>query len=270
MLSNSKQLQLPLQFEMYRHQLEMSALSAVIIKPQCRFSSLIESKLSGFPYLPKYKSYPKDIYGNYMNLLAQINLSEFTICDSFPNKGLLQFFITTSPLICENEIHEDIYQHFFKVRYYHDIYSDKELVHDFSFLPIDNKLHFPIKSEMSLQYSSIVEPVSATDYRLAQYLQISQNGQLLIAEDGRPFKDHYIERFLGAEHKIGGYPYFVHHDPRQTSPFLRKYDTLLLQIVSNDEQGIMWGDCGILKFFINKEKLEQKDFSDIYFLAEQY
>ena len=42
-------------------------------------STLIESKLSGFPYLPKQKSYPKDIHGNYMNLLAQINFSELQI-----------------------------------------------------------------------------------------------------------------------------------------------------------------------------------------------
>lgn len=270
MLDISKQLQLPLQFEMYRNQLELSALSAVVIKPQKRFSTLVESKLSGFPYLPKHSSYPKDIHGNYMHLLAQINLSELTITDPFPKEGILQFFITNLPSISVNEIHEDIYQHFFRVRYYPNLCSNNELVHDFSFLTFDVHSTFPIKNEMSIQYSSIIEPVSATDYRLEQYLQMSHNGQLFIAEDGRSIEEHYIESFLGAEQKVGGYPYFIHYDPRKASPFLRKYDTLLLQIVSDDAHGIMWGDSGILKFFINKEKLKQRDFSDIYFFAEQY
>lgn len=270
MLDNSKQLKLPLQFEMFRNELELSSLAAVIIKPQHRYSTLFESKFSGFPYLPKNSSYPKDVHGEYMSLLAQINLSECTICDSFPKKGILQFFISNSPLIMKNEVYEDIYQHYFKVRYYADLYSDKELVHDFSFLSPNLNATFPIKNEMTLQYSSIVEPVSATDYRLEQFLKLPHINEILMAEDGRSFEEHYIERFLGAEHKVGGYPYFIHRDPRKASHFLRKYDTLLLQIVTNDAHGIMWGDCGILKFFINKDKLQQKDFSDIYFLAEQY
>ncbi|WP_449443775.1 DUF1963 domain-containing protein [Ureibacillus acetophenoni] len=51
---------------------------------------------------------------------------------------------------------------------------------------------------------------------------------------------------------------------------MRRFDTLLLQIISNDEENIMWGDSGIIKFFINKQKLLNLDFSDIYFIAEQY
>ncbi|RKJ62569.1 DUF1963 domain-containing protein, partial [Butyricicoccus sp. 1XD8-22] len=59
-------------------------------------------------------------------------------------------------------------------------------------------------------------------------------------------------------------------DTRKNSPFLRRFDTLLLQIVSNDEQNIMWGDSGVIKFFINQQKLINLDFSEIYFVTEQY
>ena len=114
--------------------------------------------------------------------------------------------------------------------------------------------NFPINKELKLQFSTMIEPVSATDYRLSHYF----NPSLLkehISIDGRTFYDLYLEKFLSAEHKIGGYSYFIEKDFRENYVALQHYDTLLLQIVSNDEQGIMWGDSGVISFFINAKKL---------------
>ena len=74
-------------------------------------------------------------------------------------------------------------------------------------------------------------------------------------------------------HRIGGYPCFEQCDPRDAEPALRVYDTLLLQIVSHtftDDNGkdtdlIMFGDEGSCQFFIPREKLRQRDFSDVMF-----
>ncbi len=76
------------------------------------------------------------------------------------------------------------------------------------------------------------------------------------------------ETYLFPQHNVSGQPYFTQYDPRENEPRLKKYDTVLLQIVSQqgDEKDlIMIGDCGVLNFFIPKENLKRKDFSDILY-----
>ena len=80
------------------------------------------------------------------------------------------------------------------------------------------------------------------------------------------------DEISGCGNKIGGYPYFAQSDPREYDG-LDVYDTLLLQIDSMDdyENGyIMWGDCGVCNFFINKDKLKNLDFSDVLYNWDCY
>ena len=84
--------------------------------------------------------------------------------------------------------------------------------------------------------------------------------------------DFICEQNAYAGHRIGGYPCFEQYDPREELN-LEKYDTLLLQIVShihpNNNGGedtlIMFGDLGGCQFFIPKDKLIARDFSDVMF-----
>lgn len=266
MLEFSNHLPLPTMLEGIRKSLELSLLQSFNITPQYRKTSLTKSKFSGFPYLPKLWSFPKDLDGNPMIFLAQINFSECQSFPPFPRKGILQFFVSKS-LTCY-VINEDIFQHYFKVRYFPTILPEEEIITNFADFPICPSVEHPIQNEMAISFKKKLEPVSAMDYRIKNY--INEEEFQLQLEDGRTLEEYYFENFLGAEHKIGGYPYFIHKDSRKDSNLLKRYDTLLLQIVSDDEQGIMWGDSGIIKFFINKEKLSQGDFTDIYFHAEQY
>ena len=65
----------------------------------------------------------------------------------------------------------------------------------------------------------------------------------------------------GAEHRIGGYPYFTQQDPREEdSPFTE----LLLQMDS-DADHIMWGTMGVANFFIRKEDLKEKNFEEVLY-----
>ncbi|TQE90415.1 DUF1963 domain-containing protein [Ureibacillus terrenus] len=263
-LDFSHSLSLPSQFEGIRTRLEASTLRAINIIPKIQRTQLTDSKFSGYPYLPKIMNYPKDIDGNYLIFLAQINFEQVQSFYPFPSSGILQFFI--SPSLLTYQMSEGIFQHYFKVRYFPKILPEEELITDFPFLKSFS--YSPIKNQMALRFLNKIEPVSAMDYRLKQYIShLDLTKQL---PDGRTLEEHYFEHFLGAEHKIGGYPYFIHHDMRSNSKLLKRYDTLLLQIVSDDEQNIMWGDSGIIKFFINSKKLAQGDFSDIYLQAEQY
>lgn len=266
-----RHLELPHQLESFRNKLESSILSTSLIIPYHRMTSLTESKFSGIPYLPKIQNYPKDPEGNYMYLLAQINFADVCLTAPFPKQGILQIFISEHLCIPDNQVNESIFQQHYKIRYYATELPNDELITDFSFLnTVPNKIYPLISNEMALRFINSVEPVSATDYRLESYLEKPLSKFGMISEDDRTLEDIYLEKYLAAEHKIGGYPYFIINDKRKDSSLLRKYDTLLLQIVSNDDQGIMYGDSGVLKFFINRQNLMALDFSDIYFHGEQY
>lgn len=262
----ARPLNVPKEFENFRDHLQNSAAKTALIHPVPRQPKIHESKLAGFPYLPHNETHPKDYYGNYMVFLAQTNFSEIHLGTPFPTHGLLQFFISQH---CYRLAQWGSTKGLFQVRYYPKLTNEEKLISDFSYLESVDTTDFPITEEHGIEFSTVIEPVSATDYRLTHYFN-----PLLLQErvpmDGRTFSDLYLEKFLSAEHKIGGYPYFIGEDFRKSSSHFQHYDTLLLQIVSNDAQGIMWGDSGIISFFINSKKLQLLDFSDIYFYMEDY
>jgi len=263
-------LHLPVELESIRSSVEKSLLPLNKILPFPKSTSMIDSKFSGSAYLPINYSYPKDVNGHTMALLAQINFSQIQKVEPFPKEGILQFFISPSIFQSNLAVEEQYFQHYFKIRYYPEILTTAGLNNTSQHLVHFDNQPFPIGEEMALSFTSEYEPVSAMDYRIDTFLEKPLAHYKEAPTNGRSVEDIYIEHFLGAEHKIGGYPYFIYEDTRKNSPFLRRFDTLLLQIVSNDAQKIMWGDTGLIKFFINKQKLMNLDFSDIYFLAEQY
>ncbi len=263
-------LNLPIELEIFRPNIESSMLPLYKLYPYKGKISLVDSKFSGQPYIPLNFSYPKDLNGQEMKLLAQINFAQFSTILPFPKEGILQFFISPTIYQTRYSVEEHIFQHYFKVRYYPNLPTLDTLTCDPTPEDSTNQEGFPIGEEMAITYIPLMEPVSAMDYRIEEYLfhPLAHNFSTIIND--RSFEDIYVEHFLGADHKIGGYPYFIHKDTRKNSHFLKRFDTLLLQIVSNDSQNIMLGDSGIIKFFINQHKLLNLDFSDIYLIAEQY
>ena len=267
-MRTDKSIYLPRELECFRNEIESSVVSSLWFTPTEGNPSLTDSKFAGYPYLPKSHLHPKDSNGEYMPLLAQINFAQFPHEPQFPKKGLLQFFLShrfNQPLEKKVEL---LFQQDFKVRFFSTILEEHQLVHDFSHLNIDSK--FPIQKEMKLEFHQQREPVSASDYRREKLLQSSILENKFMSNDERTFEEIYFEKFLAAEHKLGGYPYFIEYDTRRDSAFVKKFDTLLFQIVSNDEQGIMYGDSGIIKFFINQQDLKNLDFSTVYLIAEQF
>lgn len=256
---------LPKELEPLRYEIEESLLSAIAISPVKRSTSLTESKFAGEPYLPYYQTVPKDITGESMRLLAQINFAEIPPIQDFPTQGILQFFISSNIFANAAHYKEDIFQQFYKIRFYPTVEIELAMPAHDNVLPMANDW-FPIHQELALQFHYTQEPVSALDYRAVHHLPS------LIATQNYDVNLHeiYLQHFLGAGAKIGGYAYFLAEDIRHESQLLQRYDVLLLQIDSNDEFGIMWADSGVGKFFINREKLLQQDFSDILFQWEHY
>ena len=264
----AKSILLPTQLEHFRTALQPSAIEYMKINISSTAPSLINSKLGGMPYLPEGAIHPRDERVEYMLLLAQVNFSEGLFPAPFPTKGLLQFFI--SPFAYEQALKTGgilTTTHFY-VNYYRTL-TTEDSVTDFTYLQHTSTHLFPLKRESPLSFSKKVEPVSATDYRLKQFIS-HESMEAFTNLEHQPFQDVYLQYFSSADMKIGGYPYFIGEDIRGNNPALRTYDTLLLQIISDDELGIMWGDSGVLKFFINRKKLERLDFSDILLFTEDY
>ena len=266
MIEKSISLSRPL--ESLRTVLEPSVVEYMKMNVSTKAASVINSKLGGMPYLPKGMAHPRDEKAEYMLLLAQVNFSEGFFPSPFPTKGLLQFFISPSAYEQTLKTGSILTTNYFHVRYYPTI-ETKNLITDFSYLQHAQTDRLPLKNELLVSFSKEIEPVSATDYRLTHFIPPKLMEQFTKTEH-QLFPEIYLHYFSGADMKTGGYPYFIGEDIRKNDSSLQTYDTLLLQILSDDELDIMWGDCGALKFFINRDQLEQLDFSDVLLFTEDY
>lgn len=64
---------------------------------------------------------------------------------------------------------------------------------------------------------------------------------------------------------MGDILFFTQEDPRGNEKSYAEHEILLLQIDSEDEKGIMWGDSGVANFFISKEDLLNLNFSNVIY-----
>ncbi len=231
---------------------------------------LIDSKIGGYPYIKG--DVPKDKDGNDMFCLAQLNLSELPNNNIYPRKGLLQFWISR----------DDIYGIDFddatnssghRVIYYQDIdesitLSDVKEIYQFSdetdeYLPIYEK---PFK-DRAISFELTKESINTTCYEyeelIVEYYNKYVDEKIEKSYDLSDEISEYIwEELDSSGHKIGGHPYFTQNDVRE---YNKEYRILLLQIDSDDDFDMMWGDSGICNFFITKEQLEKKDFSRVLY-----
>ena len=259
--------------------------------------SITDSKLGGYPYLPKDFTYPVSSKGHPLKLLAQLNFSQLPALVDFPSSGILQFYVLPNCDVGlpgrENLSNQDS----FRVIYHKDIAPNECMKYFPKIELIDDGYGawFPFEGEFaiigSVQDSFITSATYEFDKKLAEFCE---------KNDMKSFYELYSTPWYGADktmskaeykefdkkkhelcdiiypifadetHRISGYPYFTQEDPRFYDASLRKYDTLLLQIASEYGNGpntdeIMWGDAGIANFFINKENLKNLNFADVIY-----
>lgn len=80
--------------------------------------------------------------------------------------------------------------------------------------------------------------------------------------------DYIINELSNTEHWLLGYPFFTQNDPRDYAEKYRYYDTMLFQMDSDycdNMDYVLWGDCGVVNFFINSEYLKSKNFSRVLY-----
>jgi len=262
----NKELQLPVELEPYRADIESTIKPYIKIETVEAEAKLHSSKFGGYPYLPIGAEHPLDLYGNPMLLLAQINYEEMPRLDDMPAKGMLQFFITATSDkddIYGADFDEPTNQENFRVVYHKEVVTDElKLVTNFSYLEKMNYDYslFPVPEERLLKFELDYEPVSTADYRF-EYL-FDEESDLTDDDD---LIDKYVDELDVDGHKVGGYAYFTQDDPRGHNDELKEYEMLLLQIDTDGEAEIMFGDSGIANFFIKREDLKNLNFTNVMY-----
>lgn len=235
--------------------------------------TLEQSKIGGVPFLKSLDDIPVDIKEAPMMLLAQINLSELPEGQTvFPsNKGMLQFWISgndegygmgiesledtkNSKLIFIEDVTttltlDEIQSHFSKF--------------EFEETPISGGA-FKISYSLGKQY------LSPADYRFQEiavpiWNEVNPDMEIESIFDGYDGAVEAIYETLLPEqpiHQLGGYPYFAQEDPREFEEELKVYNQLVLQIDSEEKDGIeiAWGDAGTANVLMKSEDLKAMNF----------
>ncbi len=257
-LNNGFKLELPAELENYRDQFEKSIKPFIKITTRRGKTLAWESKFGGNPYLPLGYAYPQDLQGNPMRLLAQINFAELPDIGVFPGQGILQFYISPNDDVCGLNFDQPTDQGNFRVIYLPEVIKDySKIMTDFSFLS-ENDDYFPIGAEGGLQFEVKHAPVGTNDFQFEKFLNAAPHNFF----DDQTW-DWYHDHYSSTGHKMAGYAYFTQSDPRESD--YADYDLLLLQIDTDDELNIMWGDCGVANFFIKAADLKRLDFTKVLY-----
>lgn len=236
---------------------------------------LLDSKVGGLPYWDPALPYPTDSQGNKMTLLAQLNFAQLETEDPLPRAGMLQFFIGQDDVF-GMDFDEPDRQKDFRVVYHPE--PDPALTLE-QIRALDLPTHVeadcctPVFQEAVFTAEKTVGYMGPEDGRFDALFR-----EVVRAVTGEDIGEQNAYQYLGdadcrclndqlnnTGHRLLGYPFFTQYDPREPdSP----YDTLLFQLDSDmiDRKDlVLWGDCGVGNFFINREDLLRRDFSRILY-----
>ncbi|MBC1572792.1 DUF1963 domain-containing protein [Listeria sp. FSL L7-1426] len=235
--------------------------------------SLVESKVGGRGYLPKEQGYPVNEEGKALSFLAQINFAEMPKMEDYPESGLLAFYVNYQSDLYGLDFDDQAEQNGFRVFFFEDLerVSMTAEEQDVYFEGIDKSdLYTVVKGEYKIA-GRVTKELLMNDI-----LEFEK-------EFGSGFYDVMEQIFGDDEEKanelfdlatyssqIGGFPFFTQEDPRIRTEN-SYHDTLLFQLDSeySEEPGceinIMWGMSGVGNFFINKQDLINRDFSNVIF-----
>lgn len=237
---------------------------------------ITDSKVMGLPYIPKGAQIPQTANGDKMMMIAQINCDDLQGLADFPQKGILQFFVLNDEdgllgLDFDNQTVQDS----FRVIYHEKIeefYDENELKNIYnpynfeeSYITNNNESY-----KMNFELTSEKERFEDMFYHIFRKI-CKEKGLKQTQEDWLYRKllnfMQYSENYYS---QCDGFAFFTQDDPREYNEEYKKFDTVLFQLNSEfDENTRNWkvciGDAGVINFFINRENLKKKDFSEILY-----
>ncbi|PNK59897.1 YwqG family protein [Psychrobacter sp. FDAARGOS_221] len=256
--------------------------------------SLTDSKIGGLGYLPEDKAYPYTDAGNPLSLLIQINFEQLAdnidvgqLAHPLPTSGILQIYIDATDDVYgadyDNPTPSDAYQ----VRFWKDISAPvntqalreaklaiQGYISDDEYYP-----PFDVHQEIALKFVPQTQSCSPSCIDFSYYLKTIDDSaqeteffdylESLGIEDIDDIHDVYNEIANAQGHQLLGYPYFTQTDPRTFDDAIQQH-ILLLQIDTDDDFNISWGDCGVAHFFITPKALANEDFSGLIYHWDCY
>ena len=238
---------------------------------------ITDSKIEGIPYIPVGRKIPTNSKGQQFMFLAQINCEDLKGLEDFPQEGILQFWVLGEDLL-GLDFDDYTNRDGFDVIYYEkieDYYSEDEFKEMYNPYKFDLKyMETLIASEPCKMKFSLEKQKESFNYELLDNLfkEVLEEESLgfnekdkLYEEVEKLYDDEFYEEIVGT--KCNGFPYFTQWEPRDDKQ-MKEYDTSLFQIDSGKE--VMIGDSGVMHFFINREKLKNKDFSDVFYHWDCY
>lgn len=239
--------------------------------------SITDSKFGGIPYIANDSDIPKDSNDTQLALLAQINCTKLPENDLYPKEGLVQFWISRNENFGLNN-RED-----YRVKYIKetkDGITNEDVLNKYNLPNEDNDEEYsPFNKKntsFALKFKKGMSTITSNDFQFEELalqtireLFPNENVKDLYDDLEREVFNTLFKAFTGVNHAIGAYPTFTQWDPRNPDE-PNAYGITLLQVDSQWESDpnssqIMWGDCGVANFFINKEKLENLEFEDVLF-----
>lgn len=254
------------------------------------FVPTLTSKIGGIGYLPIGESYPTNA-GKPLVMLAQLNFEQISqstdtakLPHRLPQKGILQIYIDSQDDCYGQNFDDKLPNDLYQVRFWQDttlpINTDElnQISEQLKALDIDI-LPFNFKNQHPMQFNLDTQSCSTNCYEYNHFSQkidelkdcdicdyLEENLQM---DDPYECLDTYDELAGFGKHQIFGYPNFTQTDPREYNKNLQKH-ILLLQIESDSNNDIMWGDCGVANFFIHPDDLKNEDFSKLIYNWDCY
>lgn len=237
---------------------------------------LLDSKVGGLPYWDPALPYPTDSQGNKMTLLAQLNFAQLGTEAPLPRAGMLQFFIGQDDEFGIDFDQPDRQKNFRVV--YHPEPDPALTLEQIQALElpthVEADLCTPVIREAAFTAEKTVGYMGPGDCRFEALFR--EAVRAVTGEDigekneyqyfDKADRDYFYDQLSAAGHRLLGYPFFTQYDPREPEG---PYDTLLFQLDSDMAEDrkdlVLWGDCGVGNFFINREDLLCRDFSRILY-----
>jgi uncharacterized protein YwqG len=253
-----------------------------------------QSKIGGYPYLPKGATSPvltrgkNDAYYHTTMMLLQINLQEIAHIPGFPTRGMMQFFTTSEPEGYEDGKGDT------KLVYYPEVIENTDLLEtDFSSLP--PKFYTPYAGQQYAPDEGVTIKFVTIDFSLT-VSSYAFNSDIKALFDDEVDEDlwkrmqdafaEYLENELKISYhtwwkkqsikkpprviQIGGNVYqFFNEDPRVIDDKGVVYDRLLIEYECTEDDtkyGLpLKGYDAVPQFFMNSEDLKALDFSHYFY-----
>lgn len=248
---------------------KVTALPLVYFDLEDEKPSILSSKIGGAFYVPEELELPTAKDGSSLHLLAQINFGEIPSLEDFPKQGLLQIFICPDDLYgCDFDNMSS--QENWRICYIENLPSADQIDESRIFNPtIGKDMYMPFDegTEYKLNPVKTTQGISVFDYRFEDAIlkycaEIVPSDSPLSEIDDEVYDELYDKADMYAC-QLGGYPTFTQYDPRGYTNSENMPDVLLFQL--DTVKDIMWGDSGVANFFITREDLRNKNFSNVWY-----